>query len=488
MPRKRQRNTERGQYDISKFEQAYDEVKRGISIRKAAGTHALNRMSLLRYIRKRDEAGADPDVSSISMGYVAHNKVFSTDQEQQLSKYITSFAEICIGLSKTEIRQLVFDFTTKYNLKRPDAWARNKMAGEEWLRSFMSRNPSLSAHVAQATSFSRATSFNRTNVEAFYKNLQTILDSHAYEPQDIYNVDEIGVTTLQRPDKVVKKREIQQVGAEPATLVTVVCAANALGNAIPPVFIFPGAFYEDNFVESGPVGSVGTANSAGWMQDAAFLVFLEHFKKFSNASLTHKVLLVLDTHSSHVHIDTIDFCKENGITLLSFPPHCSLKLHPLDRSVFEPFKEAINTACDVWMQSNPGKIMCIYDIPGVIKIAMPQAFTQTNIQTGFIETGIYPFNCNAFPEVEFLPFFVSNRPNPDITKGSLKETGQVQRKIPQSASTSKPKQNLCMFCGSPYSGKKGGEKWIQCQGTCGSWSHVECAGDSYICHYCNDSD
>lgn len=57
MPRKRLRKTERGRCDIVKYEDAYIEVKRGLSIRRAAEMHEVNRMSLLRYIRKRD--GAD---------------------------------------------------------------------------------------------------------------------------------------------------------------------------------------------------------------------------------------------------------------------------------------------------------------------------------------------------------------------------------------------------------------------------------------------
>lgn len=51
----------------------------------------------------------------------------------------------------------------------------------------------MSVRVAQATSLSRATSFNKTNIEAFYNNLQTILDIHLYEPQHIYNIDKTGV-------------------------------------------------------------------------------------------------------------------------------------------------------------------------------------------------------------------------------------------------------------------------------------------------------
>lgn len=52
-----------------------------------------------RYIRKRDEAGSVQNEDRIGMGYVAYNKVFSEDQEQQLSKYITRCEGIYFGLS-----------------------------------------------------------------------------------------------------------------------------------------------------------------------------------------------------------------------------------------------------------------------------------------------------------------------------------------------------------------------------------------------------
>ncbi|XP_047118526.1 MFS-type transporter clz9-like [Schistocerca piceifrons] len=365
-------------------------------------------------------AGQNED--SVSMGYVAHNKVFSEEQEQQLALYITRCAEIYFGLSPKEVRKLVFELSTKYNLKRPATRLENEMAGEEWFRSFMNRNPSLSVSVAQATSLSRATSFNKTNVKAFYDNLQTVMDRQKYEPQDIYNVDETGVTTVQKPDKVVARRGVRQVGAltssERGTLVTVAFAVNALGNTMPSLFIFPRVRYRDNFVGDGPVGSIGTTSPSGWMQEESFLVFLQHFKKLSNASQTHKVLLLLDNHSSHIHINTLDFFKENGITLLSFPPHCSHKLQPLDRSVFRPSKKAITTACDGWMRSHPGKTKTIYDIPGIIKTAMPLAFTQSNIQAGFCKTGIYPYNRNVFQETDFASSFVTDRANPDTEKNT----------------------------------------------------------------------
>lgn len=144
MPRIRLRKTERGRCDLKNYEDAYDEVKRrGSSLRAAAELHGVNRISLFRYIRKRDRAC---NKDSVRMGYVAHNKVFTVEQEQQLSKYIICRAKKNIGLSPEEVRKLAYEITSKYNIKRPPSWVKNKKAGEEWFLSFMERNPSLCVH------------------------------------------------------------------------------------------------------------------------------------------------------------------------------------------------------------------------------------------------------------------------------------------------------------------------------------------------------
>ncbi|KAG5897877.1 hypothetical protein JTB14_000757 [Gonioctena quinquepunctata] len=71
MPRVRLRKTSRGQIELSKYRDAYEEVKAGDSLRNAADKHGINHCFLLRYIRKRDASGEDDQV----MGYRAHNRI-----------------------------------------------------------------------------------------------------------------------------------------------------------------------------------------------------------------------------------------------------------------------------------------------------------------------------------------------------------------------------------------------------------------------------
>jgi len=109
------------------------------------------------------------------------------------------------------------------------------------------------------------------------------------------------------------------------------------------MFIFPRKRYKDFFLSNGPPDSIGMGNASGWVTNDEFYVFMEHFIKYVKPSIEDPILLLLDNHSSHLAIQTIDLVKNNGV-MLSFPPHCSHRLQPLDVSVFGPFKTYLANA------------------------------------------------------------------------------------------------------------------------------------------------
>lgn len=116
--------------------------------------------------------------------------------------------------------------------------------------------------------------------------------------------------------------------------------------------------------------------------------------------------------------------------MLSFPPHCSHKLQPLDVSVFGPFKRYCAAAQDAWLRNNPGKVLTIYDIPQIVTEALPLAMTTTNIRKGFEKTGICPFNANIFTDEDYSPSLVTDRPAPAADLAT--NTAQPAQEQPQS--------------------------------------------------------
>lgn len=151
-----------------------------------------------------------------------------------MQKYIERTSDIYFGLTPKEIRQLALEFARKLQLKYPDLWNTNEQAGQERFSGFLKRHPGLSIRRPEATSMARATSFNENNVNMFIDNLISVLKSQDIGPGSVWNMNETGITTVQRPERIVARRGRKQVGAitsqERGELFTVAMTVSALGN------------------------------------------------------------------------------------------------------------------------------------------------------------------------------------------------------------------------------------------------------------------
>lgn len=81
-------------------------------------------------------------------------------------------------------------------------------------------------------------------------------------------------------------------------------------------------------------------------------------------------------HKSHETLELINLTRENDIILLSLPPHTTHNLQPLDLILQDLKRDFAKT---------------------------PQAFSISNIKSGFKKCGIFPTDRNAIDMSKLLP-------------------------------------------------------------------------------------
>lgn len=329
-------------------------------------------------------------------------------------KYILKAADNYYGLSINELKKLAYQYAVAIKVSYPASWNQKNQASNDWYYAFMNRHPNLSLRSPEAVSLNRAKSFNKENVDAFFANLRSVLNEIPFEPHRIWNMDKCGLPTVQTKDiKIVaqkgKKRVVTSTSAERETNVSMALAVSATGQSIPHFFIFPRKNTKEVCMTHSTQGSIGIANGSGWMTSEDFFKYMDHFIKHSGAIQDLPTLLLLDNHTSHLSVEVIGKAIAFGITMLSFPPHCTHRMQPLDITVFGPFKTMYAQQHDDWKRSNIGVMFDLHHIPMITEKCLDFAVTPKNIKSGFRASGIFPFNPNAFTEVDFVSANLSGK-------------------------------------------------------------------------------
>ncbi|XP_034077842.1 uncharacterized protein LOC117549854 [Gymnodraco acuticeps] len=305
MPRTYKRKTDRVSTPLEELERAVKEVQQGKTIRQVGKEMKICRMTIKRHMdKKKIGEVTKPGYERTAVA----KRVFNENMEKELADHIKTLAAMFHGIGVMKCRELAFEFAQRNSIDMPASWTRDEKAGPDWFNAFKARYH-LACRVPEATSLGRATAFNKHNVGEFFDNLSKVKDRYSFPPHMMYNMDETGVTTVQTPKQVVTEKGKKQVGsvtsAERGELVTVACAVNATGNAVPPMFIFPHVRFKDSLLNGSPAGSIGHCTKSGWMNEDAFLIFLKHFIRHTNCSTDHPVLLILDNHESHISLKDI---------------------------------------------------------------------------------------------------------------------------------------------------------------------------------------
>ncbi|XP_014217193.1 tigger transposable element-derived protein 2-like [Copidosoma floridanum] len=318
---------------------------------------------------------------------LGYKSVFTAEQKKYMCDKILENEARLHGFTQLEVRRLGYTFAQNLNI--PNRFKNDTQKPEP-------------------TSAARASGFNKRSIDEFYKILKSAYDQYDFDAQNIYNVDQTGVSCNPKSQaKVVALKGKRQVGskvsAERGTTVTACICFSASGKYMPPMLIFPRKNENPRYLEGKQQDSWAEFNGSGWMEEKVFTKWLERFIHFSNASTSNQVLLLLDGHATHVkNLDAIKLAQSNGVVMICFPPHCTHKIQPLDVSYMKPLRNFYTAEVNKWMREHPQCTIGLKDIFSIFTPAFLKASCMATAVNAFRKTGIFPFNPEVFTEDDFV--------------------------------------------------------------------------------------
>lgn len=133
MPRTNKRKTNKQSWTVETLNAALNAVKDGLAVRKAARQFGIPE-STLRDNKKRET------VTKLSLG---RKPTFTKDQEKDIADHVIKLSKMFYGITPDELRRVAYEYAERNNLKH--AFNKTtKLAGKDWEKLFISRNPSLS--------------------------------------------------------------------------------------------------------------------------------------------------------------------------------------------------------------------------------------------------------------------------------------------------------------------------------------------------------
>lgn len=391
------------QYDPNALKYAYEAVQNGMSVYKASRNYGIPESTL-----------RDRTLGLVAVDGRCSNYLFDEATEKKMVDHIAHMASIGYGYSRIDVIYLATDLAVFMGKRKSE----EDMLSNKWYYSFMKRWPNLTISKPQKLSMQRARCASKETLSNYFKELGTIMTKNNLHenPQKIYNMDESALQSEHTPGKIVHDIVVkpQSVTSPRTSNVTIIGAGNAIGNAVPPYYVFPGVRFDRSLLLEGtPAGSDGQCSKTGWSNSDIFKTYLEkHFLKYVSHDISGTPLLILfDGHRSHVSLTLQDWAESKNIILFILPPHCSHILQPLDIGCFGPLKSCYNREAQLFMRRNPGLKITKFNIGQMLCSPYQKGLSPQNLTSSFKKSGIYPFNPKAVDTNELAPATIYHADN-----------------------------------------------------------------------------
>ncbi|XP_068629960.1 uncharacterized protein [Battus philenor] len=329
--------------------------------------------------------------------------IFSQQLETELVNYVLQLQKILFRLTLNDVRSLAEQLLKK-NKTNYKCRTNASSAGHQWVLGFMKRHPEVILRIPPKNS--NSADFETAELEIFYKFLSQLYEHHQISSDRIYNTDDIEISVQNVDESIVrigKKATVYRSVGEKDKIATKICI-NAENGYIPNMTILPSNHLQDDLKTNASHGTWSVYSDNGCITTELFIQWLKRFINISGATKERPVLLLFDRHAIYMkNVDVIKMTRDNGVIIVSFPPHTRKLLQPLNKEFMDTLKKYYDETVKSWLQSNPGHRISVEEIPALFDKAFYRITTNTLAKEGFRKCGIFPLDCTIFKDSDFLP-------------------------------------------------------------------------------------
>lgn len=388
MVRNYKRIKEKG-YTEFQLKQAVEDVKSGrMTSSQAAQVYGIPRTTINTRLYCFHEKAGRPTV-------------FSSEFEERVAHNLHIMEKQGFPLTRKEASILISEYVRQNGIITP---FKHDIPGKDWFHAFQQRN-NLSIKKPQNVEIARRKACDPFIVYGYFEMLERVVDELDLKdkPKQIYNLDETSICNDPSKGKIIGQKgykATRTTSGPGRNNTTILLAANACGDKIPPLIVFQGKYLWTQWLYANEnVKTAYAVSDKGWMETTIFERYMR--ETFVPAIGPERpVLLIFDGHSTHVDLSVIEYAASQDITILKLPPHSSHILQPLDCSVMKPFKDKWEDEIIKWQRLHIGSKLPKNEFARIVT----QIWDEMNpviISNGFRKAGAYPIDRDTISKVLF---------------------------------------------------------------------------------------
>ncbi|KAF9803401.1 hypothetical protein SFRURICE_007247 [Spodoptera frugiperda] len=330
--------------------------------------------------------------------------ILGIEGEKRVEDWLLNITRRGFPIKKQDLLETVQKIMQVHKIKNP---FKNDCPGKSWYLKFLKRHPHIALCRVEGINKAKAP-VTEQSIRTWFDELETFLAESNNQgilqcPERIFNGDECGFSLCPKSGDVLLPRRFRnprkvKPGNE-KNILTIFITVNANSQVCPPLVVLPHVRPPRAVVDSLPEHwCLGKSDSGVTRSDVFFEYITNDFINWVDRNCIQKpILLLLDSHRSHMSLHLSTICEQNGIILYATPPNTSHTLQPVNVSIFEPMKSSWPSVVGNFLSKpeNVNSRLNKTKFCQMFRDILEDSSMDATIKNGFRQCGLFPFNQDA---------------------------------------------------------------------------------------------